>query len=351
MEPRREGTMRYPWANTALLLLLVAMVATGLVGLVSGEPAFGWALWLHGVGGYAMLAALVWKARIIGGVLRRRPALTPSRLAVLLLTGLLLATLATGYLWTYGGRRAVGDYSLMVVHGALATALLLPLLWHLLARRAVFRVRAARDRRALLRLAGLGAVGLLLRPPSEGVRAALALPGAGRRFTGSYETGSLTGQFPEVAWLFDNPAPVDAADWRLTIEGEVARPLTLGYDDLAALPGETATELIDCTGGWYSTQAWDGVRLGRLLALAEPTPAALSVTVESITGYGRRFALAEAADCLLALRVAGEPLTHGHGAPLRLVAPGRRGYDWVKWVARLRVNADSALLQPPLPLQ
>ena len=201
--------MRYPWANTALLLLLVAMLATGLGGLVGGEPAFGWVLWLHGVGGYAIVAALVWKARIIGGVLRRRPALTSTRLAFLLLTGLLLATLLTGYLWTYGGRRAVGDYSLMVVHGALATAVVVPLLWHLLARRAVFRVRAARDRRALLRLAGLGAVGLLARPASEGARAALALPGADRRFTGSYETGSLTGRFPEVAWLADNPAPAD----------------------------------------------------------------------------------------------------------------------------------------------
>ena len=53
----------------------------------------------------------------------------------------------------------------------------------------------------------------------------------------------------------------------------------------------------------------------------------------------------------MALRVAGEPLTHGHCAPLRLVAPGRRGYDWVKWVARAHVNDTSALLQPPLPLQ
>jgi DMSO/TMAO reductase YedYZ molybdopterin-dependent catalytic subunit len=343
--------MRYPWANTALLLLLAAMLATGLGGLVGGEPAFGWVLWLHGVGGYAILAALVWKARIIGGVLRRRPALTPTRLAFLLLTGLLLATLATGYLWTYGGRGAVGDYSLMVVHGALATALVLPLLWHLLARRVVFRVRAARDRRALLRLAGLGAVGLLVRPASEGAREALALPGAARRFTGSYETGSLTGRFPEVAWLFDSPTPADTAGWRLTIEGEVARPLTLGYDDLAALADDASIELIDCTGGWYSTQEWGGVRLGRLLALAGPTPAALSVTVESVTGYGRRFALAEAGDCLLALRVAGEPLTHGHGAPLRLVAPGRRGYDWVKWVTRVRVNDSSPLLQPPLPLR
>ena len=40
---------------------------------------------------------------------------------------------------------------------------------------------------------------------------------------------------------------------------------------------------------------------------------------------------------MLATRVGGELLWHGHGAPLRLVAPGRRGYDWVKWVDEVRL--------------
>ena len=71
----------------------------------------------------------------------------------------------------------------------------------------------------------------------------------------------------------------------------------------------------------------------------------------SVTGYGRRFPLDEAGDLLLATRVEGETLSAGHGFPLRLVAPGRRGYDWVKWVAELEVSRDPAWLQPPLPLQ
>jgi len=35
---------------------------------------------------------------------------------------------------------------------------------------------------------------------------------------------------------------------------------------------------------------------------------------------------------VLATGVDGERLSHGHGYPLRLVAPGRRGFQWVKWV-------------------
>ena len=38
---------------------------------------------------------------------------------------------------------------------------------------------------------------------------------------------------------------------------------------------------------------------------------------------------------LLATHVGGEPISPGHGAPVRLVAPNRRGFQWVKWVDRI----------------
>lgn len=41
---------------------------------------------------------------------------------------------------------------------------------------------------------------------------------------------------------------------------------------------------------------------------------------------------------LLATSVDGERLSHGHGYPLRLVAPGRRGFQWVKWVEEVRLR-------------
>ena len=47
--------------------------------------------------------------------------------------------------------------------------------------------------------------------------------------------------------------------------------------------------------------------------------------------------MAEARATLLATQVGHELLTDGHGAPLRLVAPGRRGFQWVKWVTEIEV--------------
>ena len=78
---------------------------------------------------------------------------------------------------------------------------------------------------------------------------------------------------------------------------------------------------------------------------------ARSVVVRSVTGYSRRFPLDEARSMLLATRVGGDVLSAGHGFPARLVAPGRRGYHWVKWVESVEASTRPWWRQPPLPLQ
>jgi hypothetical protein len=267
------------------------------------------------------------------------------------LTLLLLAILLTGWLWTYAGRSYLLGMSTIVLHGLLACLLLGLLAWHTLVKWYVWRIPRARNRRAVLYLGGLTLAGLGLRQLIEPAKVLASLPGASRRFTGSYETGSFTGLFPTTSWLFDRPQPVNLAAWRLVVDGAVDHPLSLSYAELEQLAGQDQIALLDCTGGFYTEQIWHGLPLARLLALAGLKSTAQSITVEAVSGYGRRFPLSVVDRCLLATQVAGQPLTHSHGFPLRLVAPDYRGYDWVKWVSHIRVNEDSHLLQPPLPLQ
>jgi DMSO/TMAO reductase YedYZ molybdopterin-dependent catalytic subunit len=69
------------------------------------------------------------------------------------------------------------------------------------------------------------------------------------------------------------------------------------------------------------------------------------VSFVSATGYRWSVPLSEARSLMLATHVGGVALDHGHGAPLRLVAPGRRGFQWVKWVREVRVMEGEDLGQ------
>jgi DMSO/TMAO reductase YedYZ molybdopterin-dependent catalytic subunit len=204
----------------------------------------------------------------------------------------------------------------------------------------------------VLRYAGLSAVGLLGWQSIERATAMARLSGADRRFTGARESGSFTGNgFPRTNW-FTDPIPTIAADaWSLRIHGAVERVQTLSHAEFTALPPSTVRATLDCTGGWFTTQDWSGVMLTRVLKSASPRDNARSIVVHSATGYTRRFPIAEAERLLLATHVGGEPLSRGHGSPVRIVAPDYRGFHWVKWVVAIEVSADPEWWQSPLPLQ
>ncbi|MAX19638.1 MAG: hypothetical protein BZY67_01750 [SAR202 cluster bacterium Io17-Chloro-G1] len=81
-----------------------------------------------------------------------------------------------------------------------------------------------------------------------------------------------------------------------------------------------------------------------------PNESARRITVRPVTCYYRRFSLDDARQFIRATSVGGETLSDGHRYPLRVVAPQRRGFEWVKRVTEVEINSTLSWPQPPLPL-
>jgi DMSO/TMAO reductase YedYZ molybdopterin-dependent catalytic subunit len=320
-----------------LAIVVALLFATGMISLFAAAPGEAWVFYVHDVLAFALAGLLVVKMR---RVWRRLvdPSCWDRRVkAGVIATLFVAATLVSGWLWSGGGRISLAGFTLLSWHLVLGWALTAAVFVHAFLRAKPIRVHDVADRRQFLVAAGgvLGAVALwrLQRPAS----ALIGLRSANRRFTGSYEANSFEGNaFPATSWVADDPRPLDGAAFRLEVTGLVEQPLSLAHGDLAA--GDLLEATLDCTGGFYSTQRWRGIRLASVLDRAGALPEAGYVRVISHTGYRWSFDMRTARKLLLATHVGDEEISHEHGAPLRLVAPDRRGFEWVKWVVRLELH-------------
>ncbi len=328
----------------SLALLVALLLASGLGTWFAGDESDAWVFAAHGIVGAALAVLLVWKLRRVWQRLIRPERWDRRTIAGALALLLVAATLISGWVWASAGALYAAGFSVLAWHTALGGLLGLVVAVHLVARAKRPRRRDLAGRRQLLEGAAIAGAGFLAWRLQAPLNVLFGLPGERRRFTGSYEAASFSGNaFPSTSWVADDPAPL-GDDWALAVNGLVARDLELAAADLDGDDELVAT--LDCTGGFYSTQRWNGTSLGGLIELAGPLADARHVRVVSQTGYRWSFSIDDARELLLATRVGGEPLSHEHGAPLRLVAPGRRGYQWVKWIVRIELSADSDLLAP-----
>jgi DMSO/TMAO reductase YedYZ molybdopterin-dependent catalytic subunit len=320
-----------------LALLVGLLFVTGVMTLFAGQTGDAWVFGAHGVGGFALAGVLGWKLRRVWRRLAQPARWDRRTVAGAGALVLVTATVLSGLAWSSGLELSAGGYNLLGWHFALGVVLTIAVAVHAVLRAKPLRRRDLAGRRQFLRGAALAAGSYLVWELQRPASALLGLRGARRRFTGSYEAGSFAGNtFPSTSWVADSPRPLPHDSYRLDVHGLVARPLRF---PLAELQGrDTLVATLDCTGGFYTRQRWSGVRLARLLERAGPLPAASHVRVISHTGYRWSFDLRDARGLLLATSVGGEPLSHEHGAPARLVAPGRRGFQWVKWVVRVEVH-------------
>jgi DMSO/TMAO reductase YedYZ molybdopterin-dependent catalytic subunit len=198
-------------------------------------------------------------------------------------------------------------------------------------------------RRVVLGMLGLGAAGIVfgdavqsrvesaLRPLTQNDPTGLTsfVPTAGR-----FRIYSVTSHMPDVA----------PADWRLTVDGMVDRPLDLSYDELRARTPTALTLDFQCVTGWRVADVpWKGVRLADLLDEAGVAPGATHLRIWSFDGaYTESLTLDQARrdDVIAAYEMQGGPVKREHGGPVRLYVGPMYGYKSLKWLDRIEVVDD-----------
>lgn len=215
---------------------------------------------------------------------------------------------------------------------------------------------------AVALVAWVAASPLTLRHPRWVQRGGFALVGPAQRLfehvdatPGSYGERDISpyfwhnGHYPESAEyraLFEGAF----ADYRLRVHGLVENPVELGIEELRALPYHEQITQHFCIQGWSGVARWGGVSMRTILELVKPKPEARWVVFYSL-GDGPNAGLYYDAQpieqmryqlTMLAYDMNGEPLSYGHGAPLRLRNEVQLGFKQVKWLGGIEFVADFA---------
>lgn len=161
------------------------------------------------------------------------------------------------------------------------------------------------------------------------------------------------------------PPAVDETTWTLTIDGEVASPVSLSSGDLRRMPSTSVTATLECAGngraffdppvagiqwrkGAVGTARWTGVRLADLIERVSPRGRATHVVMAaadramgSQPPFVRQLPMTKAIhrDTLVAYAMNDGAIPLLNGAPLRMIVPGWEGAYSVKWLNRLTMAA------------
>jgi DMSO/TMAO reductase YedYZ molybdopterin-dependent catalytic subunit len=155
-----------------------------------------------------------------------------------------------------------------------------------------------------------------------------------------------------LRWGIDHPGitstnpQLKIETYTLTVDGEVANPVKLNWNDFMQLPKTVSVSDFHCVEGWSVLDCnWEGVRIRDMEKLVKPKDVAKAVTLECADSYTTSLFREELAgdDVLLAYKLNGKALEEGYGFPVRLVVPSKYAYKSALWVVHLRFTRGKEL--------
>jgi DMSO/TMAO reductase YedYZ molybdopterin-dependent catalytic subunit len=155
-------------------------------------------------------------------------------------------------------------------------------------------------------------------------------------------------EISKVAPVLGNPPETETyqrllsggfADWRLTVDGLVARPSSFTLAELKRLPSRSQITHQACEEGWSFIAQWTGVPLSDLLNSVGVEPHARYVVFFPFDEWWESIDMVDAwhPQTLLAYAMNGQELPTPHGAPLRLRLPRQLGYKSTKYLSHIKV--------------
>jgi DMSO/TMAO reductase YedYZ molybdopterin-dependent catalytic subunit len=130
-------------------------------------------------------------------------------------------------------------------------------------------------------------------------------------------------------------------DWRLNVNGMVARPASFSVAELKSFPRRSHITMIQCEEGWSYIAEWTGVPLSHVLEMVGAAPQATHVVYRSFQkAWWESMDMADAlhSQTLLAHEMNGGELPVGFGGPVRMRVTRQLGYKSLKYVTSLTVT-------------
>jgi len=131
------------------------------------------------------------------------------------------------------------------------------------------------------------------------------------------------------------------ADWRLVVDGMVARPASFSVAEIKSFPARSQITMIGCEEGWTYVAEWTGVPLSYILERVGTLPQVRYVVYKSIQDdWWESIDMADALhpQTLVTYSMNGGELPVGFGGPLRLRVPRQLGYKSVKYLTSITLT-------------
>ncbi|WP_233564704.1 molybdopterin-dependent oxidoreductase [Methanohalophilus sp. RSK] len=137
---------------------------------------------------------------------------------------------------------------------------------------------------------------------------------------------------------------IDRDTYTLKISGMVNETENISYEQLTSYPAVSRVVPLDCVEGWRFTALWTGVPVEILLEEAGVSAGANTVIFYSKDGYSTSLSLDYLIDnnIIVAYKLNNVTLPQERGFPLQLVAEGKYGYKWAKWITAIEVTDNDS---------